>query len=67
MKGVAISPMLQAMTALALHRAGDKKNAEKIMASLSDKALTDKEGNLYWRREYGQRWYDAPLESYNFV
>lgn len=67
LKGVAISPMMQAMTALALHRAGDKQNAEKIMASLSDKALTDKEGNLYWRREYGQRWYDAPLETQSIV
>lgn len=62
-KGTGAMPMLQAMTALALHRAGDAKNAERMMASLADKALTDKEGNLFWRREYGQRWYDAPLET----
>lgn len=61
--GTTASPMLQALAALALHRAGDEKSAEKIMASLADKALTDSEGNLYWRREYGQRWYDAPLET----
>lgn len=61
-KGAASSPMLQAMTALALHRAGDSR-AGKMMASLADKALADAEGNMYWRREYGERWYDAPLET----
>ncbi|MDD3666202.1 MAG: alpha-2-macroglobulin family protein [Bacteroidales bacterium] len=62
-RGTGASPMLQAMTALALYRAGDEKSAEKIRVSLADKALTDSEGNWYWRREYGQRWYDAPLET----
>lgn len=54
----------QAMLALALNRFGEKDKAKAILASLKDKALTDKELGMYWRdNQNGYQWYRSPIET----
>ncbi len=52
---------LQGMLALALHRQKEK-TALKIMESIKDKALYDEEMGMYWRRNNGWYWSQAPIE-----
>ena len=54
---------LQVMTSLALYRLGNKDEAEAIMRSVQEKALTDDEMGMYWRKESGWYWYEAPVET----
>jgi len=54
---------LQVMTSLALYRLGNKDEAEAIMRSVQEKALTDDEMGIYWRKESGWYWYQAPVET----
>jgi hypothetical protein len=59
-----MSPYLQAMVALALYRSGDIATSEAILRSLSEQALHDKNGGMYWKENtYGYLWYHAPLEA----
>ena len=53
---------LQGMIALSNHRSGDQKVAEKIMASIKDRALHDEELGMYWRKNKGYYWSQAPIE-----
>ncbi len=54
----------QAMLALALDRFGETAKAKMIMASLTDKALKDKELGMYWRdNQNGYQWYRSPIET----
>lgn len=53
---------LQGMIALTNHRAGNKEVSLKIMKSLKDKALQDEEQGMYWRKNKGYYWSEAPIE-----
>ncbi len=53
----------QALTAIILHENGQKENALALLNSLKERALTDKNGGMYWRKENGWRWYQAPVET----
>ncbi|MGE5431710.1 MAG: hypothetical protein ACM3QX_11585, partial [Syntrophomonadaceae bacterium] len=53
---------MQGMIALMSHRYSDNVNAEKIMRSVLDNAINDKETGLYFQQESGYYWYEAPIE-----
>ena len=54
----------QAMAALALYRYGDQSTARKIIASLKDRAIVEKDIGMYWRDNVGgYYWYNAPIET----
>jgi hypothetical protein len=60
----AVSPYLEAMTALALSRSGDAATPKAILRSLSERALHDGTGGMYWKdNRYGYLWYQAPVEA----
>lgn len=54
---------LQGMIALALNRIGVKSLPSEIIASLKEHALYDDEMGMYWRKEAGFYWYEAPIET----
>lgn len=54
----------QAVAALSLHRTGDKLNANKILRSLQENALTHKELGMYWKdMTGGYYWYQSAIEA----
>jgi uncharacterized protein YfaS (alpha-2-macroglobulin family) len=54
----------QAMTALALHRLGDKKISTDILKSLKERATTSDEFGMYWpANKAGFYWQQAPVET----
>jgi len=53
----------QAMLALALERFGKKDVSSLIIRSLSERALHSPEMGMYWAREQGYYWHQAPVES----
>jgi uncharacterized protein YfaS (alpha-2-macroglobulin family) len=55
----------QAMTALALHRAGDKITPPAILRSLKENSINNEELGRYWKEwdRHGYWWYQAPIES----
>ena len=59
------SRYMQGMTALALHRTGDKKTALSILQSLKENAISNEEMGMYWKEfnNGGYWWYQAPVES----
>jgi len=54
---------LQGMIALSLYRLGDDPLPKAIMASIKEHALFDDEMGMYWRRDAGYYWYEAPIET----
>ncbi|MCF8386246.1 MAG: hypothetical protein K9G58_04975 [Bacteroidales bacterium] len=53
---------MQGMIALALNRFGFKSTPSNIIASLKEKSLHSEEMGMYWRRNNGWYWYQAPIE-----
>ncbi|MDZ7742661.1 MAG: MG2 domain-containing protein [Bacteroidota bacterium] len=53
---------MQGMIALALDRFGNESTPSKILASLKEKALHSEEMGMYWRKNDGWFWYQAPIE-----
>jgi len=53
----------QAMIATALDRFGKKDVSALIMKSLSERALHSVEMGMYWAREGGYYWHQAPVET----
>ncbi len=53
---------MQGMIALALERFGNESTPSKILASLKEKALHSEEMGMYWRKNDGWFWYQAPIE-----
>lgn len=58
---------LQVMTSLALYHLGNKDEAEAIMRSIQEKALISDEMGMYWRKESGWYWYQAPVETQSLI
>ncbi len=55
---------MQGMIALALHRTGDSKTANAVVASLKQNALVNEEMGMYWKAfAPGYYWYQSPIES----
>ncbi|MFW5974702.1 MAG: alpha-2-macroglobulin family protein, partial [Bacteroidota bacterium] len=52
---------MQGMIAMLHYNNGKKPVAEKILQSLREHALWDKDG-MYWRFDGGWHWYQAPIE-----
>jgi uncharacterized protein YfaS (alpha-2-macroglobulin family) len=58
------SKYMQGMIALALHRTGDGKTANAVVASLKQNALVNEEMGMYWKAfTPGYYWYQSPIES----
>lgn len=53
----------EGMLALALHRFGRKEAAQKIVASLRERALVKEELGMYWPTDWGFYWYQLPVET----
>ncbi|NLX29752.1 MAG: hypothetical protein GXY59_12350 [Bacteroidales bacterium] len=59
------SNYMKGMTALFLHRMGERKLALAIMRSLKETALHSDELGMYWRSQpRGWFWYEAPVEAH---
>jgi hypothetical protein len=55
---------MEAMSALALHRWGQKERAQEIIASLRENAIHSEEMGMYWKElNSSYWWYEAPIES----
>lgn len=57
---------MQGMTALALHRTGDKGTPQAILKSLRESAIVHEELGMYWKEvSFGKSWYwwHAPIET----
>lgn len=53
----------QGMLALALHRAGRAADAQRIVNSLRERALRNRELGMYWAFDRGFYWYQMPIET----
>ena len=53
----------EGMLALALHRAGRTEAAQKIVASLRERARMKEELGMYWTFDWGYYWYQLPIET----
>ena len=56
----------QGMTALALHRSGDKQTPKDILKSLKETAIVHEELGMYWKEvSFGRSWFwwHAPIET----
>ncbi len=54
----------EGMIALALQRMGETKTPTKIVKSLKERAIEDKERGMYWKTDRGYDWYQLPIESH---
>jgi Bacterial Alpha-2-macroglobulin MG10 domain/Alpha-2-macroglobulin family/MG2 domain len=53
----------QAMLALAAHRLGRSTEAQSIVRSLRERAVIKDEMGMYWPTEWGNYWYQLPIET----
>ncbi|MCC6413394.1 MAG: hypothetical protein IT270_17160, partial [Saprospiraceae bacterium] len=53
----------EGLLALVLHRHGKKEAAQKIVASLRERALVKDELGMYWPFDWGMYWYQLPIET----
>jgi hypothetical protein len=51
------------MLALAFHRFGRKEAAQRIVASLRERATMKEELGMYWPVDWGYYWYQLPVET----
>jgi uncharacterized protein YfaS (alpha-2-macroglobulin family) len=60
----------QGMTALALHRKGDKQTPTAILKSLKETSINHEELGMYWKdNEFGRSWFwwAAPIETQSLM
>jgi len=53
----------EGMLALAQHRFGRKEAAQRIVASLRERATTKEELGMFWPVDWGFYWYQLPVET----
>jgi hypothetical protein len=58
---------LEAMLALALHRAGETDHALKISKSLKERSLLSEDLGMYWKYPVGWWWHQAPVETHSLM
>lgn len=54
---------MQAMIAIALNRLSYRNEAEGIIRSFMERAITKDEMGMYWKQSNGWQWYEAPVET----
>jgi hypothetical protein len=54
---------LQGMIALTLNRYNETETPGLIIKSLKERSLSNEEMGMYWRRDNGYFWYQAPVET----
>ncbi|NJK83113.1 MAG: hypothetical protein HC912_04120 [Saprospiraceae bacterium] len=54
----------EGMIALALQRMGETKTPTKIVKSLKERAIEDKERGMYWKMDSGYDWHQLPIETH---
>lgn len=57
----------QAMAAVILSRYGYKSNAQKLLASIKEKAIKGERGEWFYKTVVGPYWYHAPIERHVVV
>ncbi|RQO32201.1 alpha-2-macroglobulin [Taibaiella sp. KBW10] len=58
---------MQGMIALSLFRIKEVSAAKTITASLSERAIQNKEMGMYWKNTPGYWWYEAPVETQSLL
>ena len=54
---------LEGMTALAIHRFGEKELTKTMIKSFKERALHSEEMGMYYKQTAGYYWYQAPIET----
>jgi uncharacterized protein YfaS (alpha-2-macroglobulin family) len=55
------------LAAVVLKRSGFEDDAQKVIVSLRETALTSKEFGTYWAMDKGYYWYQAPIENHVMI
>jgi uncharacterized protein YfaS (alpha-2-macroglobulin family) len=64
----AFNPYMEGQVALALHRMGDAKIPQQIIASLKETSINKEEMGMYWKNmPNGYWWYEAPIEAQSLL
>jgi uncharacterized protein YfaS (alpha-2-macroglobulin family) len=64
----AFNPYMEGQVALALHRLGDSKTPQQIIASLKETSINKEEMGMYWKNmPNGYWWYEAPIEAQSLL
>ncbi|MFA6059039.1 MAG: alpha-2-macroglobulin family protein [Taibaiella sp.] len=64
----AFNPYMEGQVALALHRMGDAKTPQQIIASLKETSINKEEMGMYWKNmPNGYWWYEAPIEAQSLL
>lgn len=58
------SPYMQGMIAIGLHNYGETQVPNKVVVSLRERSINNKEMGMYWKGEPGYWWYQAPIETH---
>ena len=61
---LAKSPYMQGMIAIGLHNYGETEVPNKVVVSLRERSINNKEMGMYWKGESGYWWYQAPIETH---
>jgi uncharacterized protein YfaS (alpha-2-macroglobulin family) len=62
------NPYMEGQVALALHRMGDAKTPQQIIASLKETSINKEEMGMYWKNmPVGYWWYEAPIEAQSLL
>lgn len=57
----------EGLLALILQRTGNYTAAQKIVASLRERALTSDELGMYWKTDWGFYWHQLPIETQSLM
>lgn len=58
------NPYMQGMIAMALHRIGDTRTPQAILASLKENSISNDELGRYWKEnQRGYYWQESPIET----
>lgn len=55
------------LAAVILNRSGFENDAQKVIVSLRETALTSEEFGTYWAMDKGYYWYQAPIENHVMI
>lgn len=61
------SLQLQGMSAVVLHKNGDKEGAEAILKSLLERKQEGKDGSIFWEEKWGNSWLTRPIETHALI
>jgi len=58
---------IQGLIALTMHRSGETSMANRIVASLLERAVRDEELGMWWNESRSWYWYHAPIETQSLM